>query len=135
MTEGPTAIELLRGVVAPVGTAYVVVLALLWQFGRARRAGTAAPQTPNPRRAGAVTSWPALLRHVLSTVAGGYLLFLLIVGVFYFVLGDHDERFLLQALREGSVLTFAIVVPAFLLISWLYERPGGPRRSREEVHS
>jgi hypothetical protein len=69
-------------------------------------------------------------------VAGGYLLFLLIVGVFYFVLGDHDERFLLQALREGSVLTFAIVVPAFLLISWLYERPARPRRSRgEEVHS
>src|SRR6266508_3026199 len=36
---------------------------------------------------------------------------------FYFVLGDEEPDFIRQALVEGSLLAFALVVPAFLVLS------------------
>jgi hypothetical protein len=43
------------------------------------------------------------------------------VWVFYLVLGGEDRSLLDQALGEGSMLAFLIVVPGFLAIEWLHE--------------
>jgi hypothetical protein len=125
--------RILRQVVAPVAGAYLVVVAMLLWYRRDR------PVAPAPaghaRRFHAVRGgrdWLALARYVVGTAAGGYLVFLLIVITFYFILGGEDRSFVVEALREGSVLTFAMVAPAFLLISWLYglgDRRRGRRRS------
>jgi hypothetical protein len=105
-----------------------VFLAFLLAHARSRRAGRAptdlapraprAPTQPAPR----APSWGTLLRYLAATAAGGYAFFLLIVVVFYFVLGGEPERFLSQALVEGSVLAFGMVIPAFLLFSWIADR-------------
>src|SRR5207249_7610774 len=63
-------------------------------------------------------SWRALG----SLLAGGYLVFLMIVVVFYFVLGGKDRSLIWQALGQGSLLTFGMVLPAFVLLSWAQAR-------------
>lgn len=124
--------RILRQVIAPVGGAYLVVVAMLLWFRRDRTVARA--PAGHARRFDAMRSrpqWLALARYVVGTAAGGYLVFLLIVVTFYFILGGEDRSFVVEALREGSVLTFAMVVPAFLLISWLYglgNRRHGRRR-------
>ena len=126
-------VRILRQVVAPVGGAYGVVLAMLLWYRRDRSAGRAPAgrvQRFDGVRGG--QEWLALARYVVGTAAGGYLVFLLIVVAFYFILGGEDRSFVVEAVREGSVLTFAMVVPAFVLISWLYglrDRRDGRGRS------
>ena len=120
--------RILRQAVAPVGAAYLVVLVMLLAYRRDRGERGA------PDRAGRVgpvrgrRGWIELARYVIGTAAGGYMIFLLIVVAFYFVLGGEGRDLLLEALREGSVLAFAIVVPGFLLISWVHGLRG--RRTR-----
>jgi hypothetical protein len=125
-------LRILRQAVAPVAGAYLVVVAMLLRYWRDQRAGSAPPS--RARHFHAVRGggeWLALFRYVLVTAAGGYVVFLLIVVTFYFVLGGEDRNFIVEALREGSVLTFAMVVPTFLLITWLYGFVGrGDRRRR-----
>ncbi len=135
MSDERTAVDLLAQVVAPVGGAYVLVLAALFGYRRSRRRHRASAADDGARKKSPSSpGWRDLVRYVLATAAGGYVLFLAIVVVFYPVLGRQDRTFLLEALREGSLLAFAIVVPGFLLISWLYERPWArPRPSRKEA--
>ena len=124
--------RILRQVVAPVAGAYLVVVAMLLSYRRDRMVAQA--PAGHARRFYALRGgreWLALARYVVGTAAGGYLVFLLIVVAFYFILGGEDRSFVVEALREGSVLTFAMVVPAFVLISWLYglaDRRRGKRR-------
>ena len=104
-------VDVLRHDVSPVLATYLVYLGILVAHARRR-----------PRRErgdGRAARWPDLFRHMASTIAGGYLFFLLIVVAFYFVLGGESTSFLTQALGQGSLLAFAIVVPAFLLLSWV----------------
>ncbi|HEV8420794.1 MAG TPA: DUF6256 family protein [Actinomycetota bacterium] len=114
--------DVLRHDVIPVAAAYVVFLGLLMTYRVAiRRPSSGAP----PRRAGrpgADPSWGDLIRQLAGTAAGGYAFFLSIVVVFYFILGGEDLEFIRQALVEGSLLTFALVLPAFLLFSVLADR-------------
>jgi hypothetical protein len=70
---------------------------------------------------GGGASWTRLLRYLLVTAAGGYLLFLVIVWVFYLVLGGQDRTLLDQALKEGSMLAFLIVVPGLVAVEGLHE--------------
>jgi hypothetical protein len=112
-----TWVDVLRHDVIPVASAYVVFLAFLVAYARSRRDGRA--PTDSALRA---PSWGSLLRYLAVTAAGGYAFFLLIVVVFYFVLGGEPERFLSQALVEGSILAFGMVIPAFLLFSWIADR-------------
>jgi hypothetical protein len=109
--------RLVREVVAPVLTGYVVVLGMLVAYRRAvQRDPKALKARPVP------TDWSRLLRHVVGTTVGGYAFFLLLVGVFYFILGEHSATLVRDALVYGSVLAFAVVVPVFLLLSWAQSR-------------
>jgi UDP-N-acetylmuramyl pentapeptide phosphotransferase/UDP-N-acetylglucosamine-1-phosphate transferase len=68
-------------------------------------------------------------RYVVGTALGGYAVFLAIVVIFYFVLGEESGTLVDQALGEGSVLAFAMVVPVLLLLGWIEDRLS-VRRSR-----
>ena len=110
--------RLVREVVAPVLTGYLVVLGMLLSYRRVLLRGEARALRARPAPAG----WRSLAGHVVGTAAGGYAFFLLLVVVFYFVLGGHSTTLVTDALVEGTLLTFAVVVPTFLLLSWVDER-------------
>lgn len=116
-----TWLDVLRHDVIPAASAFAVWVALLVVYRRSVRNGKPVRPSPTHRRA---------LGALASMVVGGYVVFVAIVVLFYFVLGGEAPSFILQALGEGSVLTFGMVVPAFLGLSWLAER-GRPRPSRE----
>jgi hypothetical protein len=128
--EPGSAWDVLRHDVIPVGAAYLVFLGILVAYRRAKRGspGTSGPAR-DPRQWGWTTTkgspngspppWIDLLRYLVAMVAGGYAFFLAIVVVFYFVLGGEDWAFIRQALVEGSLLAFAVVLPAFMLLTWL----------------
>ena len=117
-------VDVVRHDVAPVLAAYLVYLGILVAYAR----GGARRRAESRRSA----RWPDLIRYLLSMLAGGYLFFLLIVIVFYFVLGNEPRSFVTQALIQGSLLAFVIVGPAFLLLSWGQERlHRSARRGRE----
>jgi Family of unknown function (DUF6256) len=128
--EPGSAWDVLRHDVIPVGAAYLVFLAILVAYRRGKREspGTSAPAR-DPRQRGWLTMrgsedgpsppWIDLVRYLVAMAAGGYAFFLSIVVVFYFVLGGEDWTFIRQALVEGSVLAFLVVLPAFVLLSWL----------------
>lgn len=128
--------DVLRHDVIPVAAAFVVFVGLLVAYGRATRtAGRTEGSTREGHAgigrpaAGSVPGWGDLLRYMLSMVVGGYVFFLAIVVVFYFVLGGEDESFIRQALVEGSLMAFVLVAPAFFLLSmietWLTRRRSG----------
>jgi hypothetical protein len=108
--------RVLRQAVVPVAAAYAGWLLIL----RAYRRG------PGPRAAvpspGAEPTYRDLVRYLLRTAVMGYLLFLLVVGVFYLVLGDETPELLVDAAGGGAVLAFGIAVPGLLITSWLYDR-------------
>jgi hypothetical protein len=128
--EPRNAWDVLRHDVIPAGAAYLVFIGILISYRRAtRRVYARGHALEATRRAGrgkapppvAVAGWSDLLRYLGEMVAGGYAFFLAIVVVFYFVLGGEDVTFIRQALVEGSLLAFALVLPAFLVLSWLEE--------------
>jgi hypothetical protein len=125
--------DVLRHDVIPVAAAFVVFLGLLVAYRRATRSprggtGRSSAGDRNGLGRGAAPGWRELFRYVAGMAAGGYLFFLAIVVVFYFVLGGEDRSFIRQALVEGSLLAFGLVVPAFLLFS----RIDDMRSHREE---
>lgn len=120
--------RLLREVVAPVLTGYVVVLAMLVSYGRALRRGDAAALRPRPVQSG----WRPLVRDVVRMAVAGYGFFLLLVVVFYFVLGGQRGTLVTDALVEGSVLTFVVTVPVFFVLSWADGRIRARRAARRE---
>ena len=104
--------------------AFLVVVAMLVAHARSDR-GDRPPRRRVRIRRRPSTGWSGLVGYVVGTAVGGYLLFVGIVMTFYLALGDQDSRFILQAIREGSVLTFGMVVPTFVLLSWIHERLWG----------
>jgi hypothetical protein len=127
--------DVLRHDVIPVAAAYVVFLALLITYYRATRRGNEptghrAAKRWGVRPAGGAPGWGDLVRYLAGVAAGGYVFFLSIVVVFYFVLGGEDPEFIRQALVEGSLLTFALVVPAFLLFSHIEDLRSRRRAAR-----
>lgn len=133
--------DVLRHDVIPVASAFVVFLGLLVAYRRATRSPNGRPAASpaahrrglGPSSAAPTPGWGDLVRHLAGTVAGGYVFFLAIVVVFYFVLGGEDGSFIRQALVEGSLLAFALVVPAFLLLARIEElaRRRGERKRPE----
>ena len=106
--------RILREVVAPVLTGYLIVLGMLLAYRRALIRRGAGALRPRPAPSG----WRAVAGHVVGTTAGGYAFFLLLVVVFYFVLGGESTTLVTDALVDGSLLAFGVVVPTFLLLSW-----------------
>jgi hypothetical protein len=74
-------------------------------------------------------SFGRLARHVLGTAVGGYVAFLLIVGLYYLLLGGQTRSFLVQALWGGAFLAFAVAVPTFLVSGPLTGRLRRGRRA------
>jgi Family of unknown function (DUF6256) len=117
-------LDIVRHDIIPVASAFLVFVALLVAYHRSRRGGRGTlPRVRDGVRA-ADPGWPQLFRYLAGIMAGGFLFFLSIVIVFYFVLGDEDVSLIIEALLGGSGLAFLIVGPAFLLFSWLAERWG-----------
>jgi hypothetical protein len=105
--------DVVRHDVIPVASGFAVWIGFLVAYRRTGGRRRRPEDRPIGRRA---------FRRLASTVIGGYVVFLSIVVVFYFVLGGEAPSFIYQALGEGSVLAFGIVVPAFLALSWLDQR-------------
>ena len=123
-------LDIIRHDIIPVASAFLVFVALLVAYHRTRRGG----RGTLPRVRGGVRvpdpGWPQLIRYLAGIMAGGFLFFLAIVVVFYFVLGDEDVSLIIEALLGGSALAFLIVGPAFLFFSWLAEYRMTGRRQR-----
>jgi UDP-N-acetylmuramyl pentapeptide phosphotransferase/UDP-N-acetylglucosamine-1-phosphate transferase len=109
-----TWVHILRQDVAPVLGAYLVFLAFLVAYRRTPRPGQDQARAAATRR--------EAIGYLASTVAGGYAVFLVIVVLFYFVLGNEEGSLITQTVGEGSVLVLVIVVPAFVLLSWIDHR-------------
>jgi hypothetical protein len=127
--------DVMRHDVIPVASAYLVFLGLLVTYRVATRRSAAGPSPGRERSrtrssSGADPGWGDLVRYLAGTAAGGYLFFLSIVVVFYFVLGGEDPEFIRQALVEGSILAFGLVVPAFLVLSGLSGLRSRQRRTK-----
>jgi UDP-N-acetylmuramyl pentapeptide phosphotransferase/UDP-N-acetylglucosamine-1-phosphate transferase len=114
-----TWVDILRQDVAPVLGAYLAFLAFLVAYRRCRvpRTGGRRADEPQPP-----PTWRHLVGYLAVTIGGGYVFFLGIVVLFYFVLGNEDAGLITQALGEGSLLLFVLVVPSFLLLSWFDDR-------------
>jgi hypothetical protein len=109
--------DVLRHDVIPVASAYLVFLGVLITYARTRsRPGRPRSTVHRPR-----ATWPDLVRHLAITAAGGYVVFVAIVVAFYLLLGGESPEFIRQAFVEGSLLAFAMVIPAFVALSWLGE--------------
>jgi len=106
-----TASEVLAQVVFPLVIAYgfvVGTLALAWRHRR--RARPAAPVHVG------VTQ---VVRHTAVTVIGGYVAFVAAMGVYSLAAGHAAAGIAESALRDGAVLTFGLVVPAFVVLTSL----------------
>jgi hypothetical protein len=89
---------------------------------RQQRAGAGAGALPAAAPApGARRGWPALLRRVAGTVAGGYLLLLAVVFGYYFGVAEVGGDFLLSAI-SGSALLIGLAMPVALAFSWITQR-------------
>ncbi|MDN3293317.1 hypothetical protein QWM81_04480 [Streptomyces ficellus] len=73
--------------------------------------------------------WPGLVRQVLGTAVGGYLLLMAVVVGYYHGVARVGGRFLMSAFT-GSALMAGVALPVFFAASWLVERRRGRRGSR-----
>lgn len=133
-----TPVDVIRHDVAPVLMGYLVFLAVLFAYWFGRRSG----KTPRMLARGSGPGSPeamdgrgyfsvALVRYLAPVFVGGYAFFLLIVVAFYFVIGERSRTFISQALGQGSLFTFAVVLPGFLVLSFLEDRVGRFLRRRK----
>jgi Family of unknown function (DUF6256) len=120
----------LRQDVIPVLSGYLVFLGAELAYARSRaypRPSSSATGR-SPELGAPLKGWRDFARHLASIVLPGYLVFLAIVVVFYFVLGDQPRSFIPDVLGEGALLTFVVVVPGFVILTLLHERLLGQRR-------
>ncbi|MBT2673480.1 hypothetical protein J7E95_22080 [Streptomyces sp. ISL-14] len=86
-----------------------------------RLAKQLAPGAPRP-------GWPGLIRQVLGTAVGGYVLLMTVVVGYYHGVAHLGGRFLTSAFT-GCALLVGIALPVFFTVSWLSERRRGKRGS------
>ena len=105
---------MLRAVLPPLIVAYAIFgLMVLSTWRRPVPRPTAGAALLGPRRRG-------LFRHVVTTAAGGYVVFVAIVAIFHVWLGAERDA-LGSALVEGSLLALAVLA-LFALFAWLPRR-------------
>lgn len=103
--------EVWRRIVPPLVTTFVVFLLLVRYHLR-----HAEPTMPTPPR----FPWPAFIRYLAATAAGGYGMFLAIVLVFHVWLARDHAAF--RSAVTGGAALLAIVLPAFVLAEWFARR-------------
>ncbi len=123
--------SLIRQDLVPMVTGYLLVMATLGiGLRRLYRPGARPGQAPSqageqPGRPRAPTEsrggWPALIRHVIGTAAGGYLLLMAVVIAYYYGVARVGGHFLESAFT-GAALLVGIATPVFAAASWLAER-------------
>jgi len=94
-------------------TGYVLVMAYLALGLRLLRR----PERATPAR----TGWPALIRRVAGTAAGGYLLLVAVAAGYDRWVAHPGGGFVASAVTGGALLT-ALALPAFLAATWLCTR-------------
>ena len=120
--------DLARHDVMPVAIAYLLFLVLLATHRHTARSPKP-PTLPPPRSAGPGSG--GLLRYLRGTFAGGYVVFLVIVVVFYVLLGGERPVFIGHALAGAAWLGFGMVLPAFLLLSFMNDRRSRRKAARQ----
>lgn len=118
--------RLIRQDVVPLTVVYVLFLLAM---ARHVRAGRRSPvPSRGPRRPIEVGR---LARHLVTTAARGYLVFLAILLLFYVALGASTPDFAAKAALRGGLLA-AVAVLLFLAIASVHRRVASrPRRRRE----
>ncbi|WP_052851010.1 DUF6256 family protein [Streptomyces avicenniae] len=82
-----------------------------------------------PRSGGRRAGWPGLVRQVLVTAAGGYVLLLLVVAGYYVGVARHDGDFLLSAVT-GAASLVGVALPPLLAVSAALTRTRTRTRGR-----
>lgn len=115
--------HLIRSDLIPIVTGYLIIMVVLAVGLRALRrlprdadARTFSRAAAKPGR-----GWFRLLRLLLSTALGGYLLLMAIVVLYYYGVARVAGQFLESAFT-GCALLLAISLPLFAAASWLLER-------------
>lgn len=103
---------------------YLLIMGYLAVGLRLQRRVSAAPERI-PRRQG----WPGLIRLVVGTAVGGYVLLMVVVIGYYQGVAGLGGRFLASAFT-GSAMLVGLSLPVFFAASWLVERLRRGRRSR-----
>jgi len=70
---------------------------------------------------GARGGWPALIRYMIGTAVGGYLVLSAVVVVYYYGVARVGGQFL-QSAFTGTALLAGIALPVFATTTWLTER-------------
>lgn len=114
-------------------TFYLVLMAVLGiglrHLQRSPRSrAPAVPRTTWPGAAGSHGEWWALIRYLIGTAVGGYLLLSAVVIAYYFGVARVGGQFLESAFT-GPALLVGITLPVFASASWLVTR-GRRRRAR-----
>lgn len=65
--------------------------------------------------------WPRLIIHLAVTAAGGYLMLVAVVILYYYGVARAGSRFL-DSVFSGCALLLGVCMPVFLAASWLAER-------------
>nr|CRI73805.1 hypothetical protein [Streptomyces conglobatus] len=76
-----------------------------------------------PRR-----GWPGLIRRVLGTAVGGYLLLMAVVIGYYYGVARVPGQFLASAFT-GAALMAGVALPLFFAASWLVVERGRRRKA------
>ena len=121
----------IRQALVPMLGGWLILMAVLaiglrlsWRADRDPR--SAPPRGPaGSSRAG--LGWPALLRHGLTTAAGGYVLLVAVVVGYYYLIARVGGDFIDSAF-SGTAVLIAIAIPVFAVLSWLTEH----RRARRD---
>ncbi len=121
--------HLIRQDLIPIAGGYALLMIILavglWVLRRRTAAGRPLTRATGRRDRG----WPALIRHVMADVVGGYVLLMAIVVLYYYGVARVGGGFLASAF-SGSALLVGISLPVFFAASWVTNRRR--ERSRRE---
>ena len=107
--------QFLRQVAIPLGLAYAGLVLAMVIYGRAMRLGRTAALDPSGGH-----DWPGMARrHLLLTVTGGYGVFLAVTLGYYAFVARQTSSFVFQAITGGAFMAFVIVLPGFVVLTWI----------------
>lgn len=120
--------SVIREALVPMAAFYLIFMAALGYglLGVYRRGTRSAGETGGPPGGQAAVpralrGWAALIRHVLSTAIGGYLLLIAVSVAYYYGIARVSGEFLYSVVT-GPALLIGLSMPVFATASWVHER-------------